>query len=66
MPEAAFYSVFSDSLQAKADRNGRIDLIHQPIVHVAHVLAQTALVNGADLFEQNDGIFRKSDIVARK
>ena len=54
MPEATHYSVFSDSLQAKADRNGRIDLIHQSVVNMAHMLAQAALVDGTDLLEQNN------------
>ena len=35
--------------QAEADRDGRVDLIHDLLVRVAHVLAQTALVDGADL-----------------
>ena len=34
--------------QAKADRNGVVDLIHHGRIEPAHVLAQAALVNGAD------------------
>ena len=41
--------------QAKADRNGVVDLIHHGRIEPAHVLAQAALVNGADLLEQHDG-----------
>ena len=42
--------------QAKADRNGVVDLIHHGRIEPAHVLAQAALVNGADLLEQHDGV----------
>ena len=42
--------------QAKADRNGVVDLIHHGRIEPAHVLAQAALVNGAELLEQHDRV----------
>ena len=50
--------------QAKADRNGVVDLIHHGRIEPAHVLAQAALVNGADLLEQHDGVLRQADVPA--
>ena len=43
-------------MQAKADRNGIIHQGHLLIIQTAHMLPQTALVNGADLLQQNHGI----------
>ena len=44
------------ALQPEADGQRRVDLIHDAPVRVAGMLAQAALVNGADLLEQNDGV----------
>ena len=42
--------------QAKADRNGVVDLIHHGRIEPAHVLAQAALVKRADLLGQDDAV----------
>ena len=43
-------------IQAKADGDGVIDLLHKYVVNMSHLFAQTRLIDGADLLEQNDGI----------
>ena len=43
-------------IQTEADRNGVIDLLHKYVVNMSHLFAQTRLIDGADLLEQNDGI----------
>lgn len=38
-------------------------LIHDALVRVAHVLAQAAFVDGADLLEQDDGVLIQPHVV---
>ena len=40
----------------EADGDGVIDLLHKYVVNMSHLFAQTRLIDGADLLEQNDGI----------
>ena len=49
--------------EAEADGDGRVDLIHDALVRVAHVLAQAAFVDGADLLEQDDGVLIQPHVV---
>ena len=50
--------------QSETDRNGGIYTVHHILVQTSHMLAQTPLVDGADLFEQNDGVFGQADFPA--
>ena len=43
-------------MEAKADRNGRVHLVHDRIVQPAHFLPQAALIQGADLLQQDNGV----------
>ena len=42
--------------ESEADGDGVIDLLHKNVVNMSHLFAQTRLIDGADLLEQNDGI----------
>ena len=48
--------LLAEAVQAEADCDGVVHLIHQRIVHMAHVLAQAAFVDGAHLLEQHDAV----------
>ncbi len=37
--------------QAEADRDGRVDLIHQLLVHAPHFFPKAPLIQSADLFQ---------------
>ena len=45
--------------QPKADGQGFVDLRHRTGIQRTHLFAQTALVDGANLLEQHDGISGK-------
>ena len=59
---AVVRSIFAGShhglrVEAKADRNGVIYLFHNRVVQLAHVLPKTALIQCADLLQQDDRVF---------
>ena len=60
----ARYTYTSTRDKSKADSKSRNDLLHDAAVRMAGMLAQAALVDGPDLFEQNDGVLREAHIVA--
>ena len=45
------FCAISDGIVGKseADRDGRVDLIHDALVRVSHMLTQAALIDGPDL-----------------
>ena len=48
--------------EAKADGQGVVYLGHGICIQAAHFFPQSAFVDGADLFEQYDGIFGKATV----
>lgn len=45
------------AVEAKADRNGVIHLVHLRLVQPTHVLPQAALVDGPDLLQEDHRVF---------
>ena len=54
------------SLKSEAYRDGGVHLIHEPLIHMAHMLPQTPFVDGADLLEQHHRVLGKSHIMPGK
>ena len=53
-------------LQAKADRNRPVHLIHQRAVQTAHMLPQAAFIQGADLLQQHHRVLGQAAVLAHK
>ena len=54
------------SLKSEAYRDGGVHLIHEPLIHMAHMLPQTPFVDGADLLEQHHRVLGKSHVMPGK
>ena len=48
-------------IQAKADGNGIIDLLHKYVVNMSHFFSESGFVNGTYLFQKNDGILDETE-----
>ena len=52
------------AVEAKADRNGVIHLVHLRLVQPTHVLPQAALVDGPDLLQEDHRVFGQAHTVS--
>ena len=52
--------------QTEADSDGIIYTVHHTLIQTAHVLTQSALVDGPYLLQKHDGILGQADIFPRQ
>ena len=50
-------------MQAKADGDGAVDLVHQGFIQPAHMLTQAFFVNGPDLLQEHNGVLCQADLM---
>ena len=51
-------------MQAKADSYGIVHLCHLGIAQMSHMLPKPALVNGANLLQQHNGVLAQANTAA--